>query len=446
MESQYNLAYEIADRIISIQEVDGGYDYSIMNKNYVEIDGGVYDNPDVSIEQALNDIVEDLRNNPDYNGAKGNISSEHDLIPLDYDEVMEKAEMANKIGSDVLDSRFVMEFKAKTNERFHVIGNQDPESIEETVTAYVKSVLEEYEIEAEIIDLAINGSRARGIEKESSDLDVVVEFDTNEKEDFLFNLLNHYGLCIAGIKVDINPITRQESGTLEEYLIRADKYLERKELAMRESKKEIAINSGYELYNAVKFGKTELAKELIRAGADVNYVFEPEEYRLTPLHMAAYYAMDEIIELLIENGSEVNSCTIDGKTPLALAIERHNREQTVLLLMNHGAVDGTVPIPDYAKVGEVFLTSKNTYFLIADDGSIQEFQKSEFHKVLEMREKLNKLNEEVEITFRDKNQVRTNVYYGFSMPEDTNNTQKESNDEELRLAEQIQKRHIRHGR
>lgn len=63
-----------------------------------------------------------------------------------------------------------------------------------------------------------------------------------------------------------------------------------------------------------------------------------------------------------------------------------------------------------------------------------------------MREKLNKLNEEVEITFRDKNQVRTNVYYGFSMPEDTNNTQKESNDEELHLAEQIQKRHIRHGR
>lgn len=180
---------------------------------------------------------------------------------------------------------------------------------------------------------------------------------------------------------------------------------------------EIEMDSGYELYDAVKLGKTELVQELIHTGADVNYVFKPEEYKLTPLHMAAYGAMDDIIELLIENGSEVNSYAIDGKTPLALAIERHNREQTVSLLIDHGAVEGTAPVPDYAKVGEVFSTSKNTYFLVTDDGSIQEFLKSEFHKVLEMREKLKRRNKEVEITFRDKNQARTNVYYGFSMPE-----------------------------
>ena len=36
------LAFKVADRIISIQECDGGYDYSIMDKHYQEIDGGVY--------------------------------------------------------------------------------------------------------------------------------------------------------------------------------------------------------------------------------------------------------------------------------------------------------------------------------------------------------------------------------------------------------------------
>lgn len=39
------LAFQIGDRYISIQEVDDGYDYSIMGDDYKEIDGGVYDNP-----------------------------------------------------------------------------------------------------------------------------------------------------------------------------------------------------------------------------------------------------------------------------------------------------------------------------------------------------------------------------------------------------------------
>ena len=43
------LAFKVADRIISIQECEEGYDYSIMDEKFCEIDGGVYDNPDVDI-------------------------------------------------------------------------------------------------------------------------------------------------------------------------------------------------------------------------------------------------------------------------------------------------------------------------------------------------------------------------------------------------------------
>ena len=57
------LAFQIADRYISIQETEGGYSYSIMGSDYKEIDGGVYDNPDVSIREAFNEIVEDLKIN-----------------------------------------------------------------------------------------------------------------------------------------------------------------------------------------------------------------------------------------------------------------------------------------------------------------------------------------------------------------------------------------------
>ncbi len=81
--AETELAFQIADRFISIQETDGGYDYSIMGTDYKEIDGGVYDNPDVSIREALNNIVEDLRENPFDNGARGNISENDELIPID---------------------------------------------------------------------------------------------------------------------------------------------------------------------------------------------------------------------------------------------------------------------------------------------------------------------------------------------------------------------------
>lgn len=84
------LAFQIADRYISIQMVDDGYDYSIIGQDYKEIDGGVYDDPNITIREALAIIVEDLKNNPDYNGAKGKIKACDELIPINYDELMDK--------------------------------------------------------------------------------------------------------------------------------------------------------------------------------------------------------------------------------------------------------------------------------------------------------------------------------------------------------------------
>ena len=92
------LAFKVADRIISIQECEEGYDYSIMDEKFCEIDGGVYDNPDVDIRYALLDIVDDLASHPDTNGAKGNISSDTKWEQLDFDEVSEQMDIANLPG------------------------------------------------------------------------------------------------------------------------------------------------------------------------------------------------------------------------------------------------------------------------------------------------------------------------------------------------------------
>ena len=91
------LAFQIGDRYISIQEVDGGYDYSIMGADYKEIDGGVYDNLDVTIRVALTDIIDDLKSAPNHNGAKVSIKEKDELIPIDYDGLMEKVEKVNEV-------------------------------------------------------------------------------------------------------------------------------------------------------------------------------------------------------------------------------------------------------------------------------------------------------------------------------------------------------------
>ena len=234
------LAFQIADRIISSQECDEGYDYSIMDQQYREIDGGVYDNADISIREALQDIVDDLKQNPDTNDAKENIMMEGELIPLDFDEVAMEAEEANRIGSAVYESRVVMEFKAKTEECFRPINGLGATEIEEIVAEYINVKLMENDFDASIRGVVLSGSRCRGLEKQHSDLDVVVEYDGDEREDDMFNLFHQDKFSIGGIRVDINPISKYKTGTLEEYLPSVEKDLEekRQKMSVREKLKE----------------------------------------------------------------------------------------------------------------------------------------------------------------------------------------------------------------
>ena len=190
-----------------------------------EIDGGIYDNPDVTIREALHDILEDLELQPDYNGAKGNIQREDELILVDYNELMEKAEEADRIIPVNTPSSVVADFKARTNELFHEISEMNPAEIEETIKCHVQAKIDEYDIDAIIVDVAVVGSRCRGLEQEESDLDVVVELSTNEREDDLFHVFNEDGLHIGSVKVDINLITAQRTGTLETYLPQVEDYL-----------------------------------------------------------------------------------------------------------------------------------------------------------------------------------------------------------------------------
>ncbi len=278
------LAFQIADRYISVQETEGGYGYSVMDLDYKELYENVYYNPDVSIREAFHEIMEDLKIIPFDNGARGNIRDGDERIPIDYDGLMEKVEAAKAIAPQ---SSVVADFKAKTNELFHEISEMNPAEIEETVKCHVQAQLEESGMDAVIVDVAVVGSRCRGLEQEGSDLDVVVELSTNEREDVLFDMLNENGLSIGGVKVDINPITAQRTGSLETYLPLVEDYLE----GMREAReRDLAASISREE------NQKETKENLFPEQAEPEAMQEEPEVTLTVAECGEFHNLGEFYE------------------------------------------------------------------------------------------------------------------------------------------------------
>lgn len=188
-------------------------------------------------------------------------------LPLfgDYSKNLEFNTIIHKSNNIVNeDGQIISDFREKTDKYFdkNAFGGLTPEEIEDDVRAYISSTLFASGLDknVEIEDVIITGSRSRGLEGDSSDLDIVfsykspvVEGSRGYKEDELFNLLNEYDENdeedrdlheLHGIKIDINPIRPEETGFLADYLITAEEYLEskRKELEMSDNISHSFIN------------------------------------------------------------------------------------------------------------------------------------------------------------------------------------------------------------
>lgn len=105
----------------------------------------------------------------------------------------------------------------------------------------------------------MSGSRCRGIEKNGSALDVVVSYEGSIREDDLFNILHEETFEIAGVEVDINPITEEKTGPLAEYLESAEQYLKEKEQEKKMEKASVKekIKQAKEMRNIVNLKKSE---------------------------------------------------------------------------------------------------------------------------------------------------------------------------------------------
>ncbi|MCB6391068.1 hypothetical protein LI203_05610 [Dorea formicigenerans] len=216
--NQEEVAYRIGDQYFAIQVATEGYDYSFYDKEYKLMDGGILDNPDISMREAVQDILED-------EGL-----DQLERIPVDYDELLEKAEE--------VEAEILLEARSQRNRVPVISDHTEAEAglngmsrseIEETVWAIAQAEIIENDLDARIQAVRVYGSRTRdGLYNEDSDVDVVIAYEGTVREDDLFSVLNEAGYKVGNMKVDMNPIRPDKTGALEEFLEKSDQYLDEK--------------------------------------------------------------------------------------------------------------------------------------------------------------------------------------------------------------------------
>ncbi len=212
------VAYRIEDQYFAIQVATEGYDYSFYDKEYKLIDGGILDNPDISMREAVQEVLED-------EGL-----DQLERIPVDYDELLEKAEE--------VEAEILLEARSQRNRVPVISDHTESEAglngmsrseIEETVWAIAQTEITENDLDARIQVVRVYGSRTRdGLYKQDSDVDVVIAYEGTVREDDLFSVLNEAGYKVGNMKVDMNPIRPDKTGTLEDFLEKSERYLDEK--------------------------------------------------------------------------------------------------------------------------------------------------------------------------------------------------------------------------
>ncbi|MDO5390871.1 MAG: YodL domain-containing protein [Eubacteriales bacterium] len=162
---------------LAVQTCDSGYDYTFFNGAFEELDGGQLDNPELSMAQAVYELISD----EGWEQAK--------LEAIDYDFLMEQAEAA---------------------ERDRHIRMQ--------AMAYVQDVLSDADLGDEVIITGAKVYISPYADPAKPDYDVLLEYEGDIREDEFFNLLHEQTFMIDGKPVDFNPITPAKSGTIQEYL------------------------------------------------------------------------------------------------------------------------------------------------------------------------------------------------------------------------------------
>lgn len=119
-------------------------------------------------------------------------------------------------------------YESSVNNKIYGMGSVTIEEITDYVQYQLEDIIQNCELDVNIIELYIHGSRINGNPRKDSDLDVVLYYRGNVKEDTLFNILHddEYEdiFTYDGVYIDINPIRDQETGSLKKYIEKDKNY------------------------------------------------------------------------------------------------------------------------------------------------------------------------------------------------------------------------------
>jgi ankyrin repeat protein len=90
------------------------------------------------------------------------------------------------------------------------------------------------------------------------------------------------------------------------------------------------------LHCATWKGHQNVVELLLSRGAEVNAHNQNDHWGTTPLHAAAHANQRAIAELLIAHGADIHAINLNGRTPLA-ETEFHKAKPVANLLKQHGA-------------------------------------------------------------------------------------------------------------
>lgn len=112
-------------------------------------------------------------------------------------------------------------YESGVHNQIYGMGSTTVEDITDYVQYQLEKIISENELDIDIIELYVHGSRINGNPHKDSDLDIVLYYNGDIKEDALFNILHDDEyvdiLTYDKVYIDINPIRDEETGSLTDY-------------------------------------------------------------------------------------------------------------------------------------------------------------------------------------------------------------------------------------
>lgn len=196
-------------------------DYDALPEDYS-------DEEDLNNRVAVMQLLQDIK---DGNITEENEQSVQSLISQ-YEQINPQlANVLKSISENKTDGIDEVEFQKIDRNNIENTFGSSVEDIQEMVKGDVMNILEENDIdpsEFNFEDIRIYGSYSTGKNKQGSDLDLLVQYSGDMSEDVAFNMLNESGLTLTDkngqeVKIDINPINVNESGSIDDHLEYLDK-------------------------------------------------------------------------------------------------------------------------------------------------------------------------------------------------------------------------------